>query len=88
VNLKEFYLPDFLEYLVESHRIVAEENNLALTLNAAHLNIENVISDSHLMKRILANLLTNAIKYAHQRQFFSKYPMILIPFILKYNILE
>lgn len=66
VNMKQFNLHDFLGYLIESHRLVAEKKSLNLKLDNLRLSIVDLNSDSHLLQRILSNLLTNAIKYSHQ----------------------
>lgn len=66
VNIKRFNLHDFLGYIIESHRLVAEEKSLNLELDNTRLSIEDLDSDSHLLQRILSNLLTNAVKYSNQ----------------------
>ncbi len=66
VNLKRFNFHDFLGFIIESHRLVAEEKSLNLELDNTKLSIEDLDSDSHLLQRILSNLLTNAIKYSNQ----------------------
>lgn len=66
VNLKEFHIIDFLDYIMDSHRMVAQSKNLKLELNRSALSLKTIKSDSQLLQRILSNLLTNAIKYSHQ----------------------
>lgn len=66
VNLKEFHIQDFLDYIIDSHRMVAESKNLKLELNGLPHGLNTINSDSQLLQRILSNLITNAIKYSNQ----------------------
>lgn len=66
VNMNEVYVADFIDFIIDSHRLQAEEKNLSLKANLTELKLKKIKSDAHLLQRILSNLITNAIKYSHQ----------------------
>jgi signal transduction histidine kinase len=66
VNMNEIFVEDFIDFIIESHRLQAEEKKLSLNANLTELKLKIIKSDAHLLQRILSNLITNAIKYSHQ----------------------
>jgi signal transduction histidine kinase len=66
VNMNEVYVADFIDFIIDSHRLQAEEKNLSLKANLTELKLKKIKSDAHLLQRILSNLITNAIKYSHR----------------------
>ncbi|TLU64825.1 hybrid sensor histidine kinase/response regulator [Thalassotalea litorea] len=59
-HIDDFYLGTFLQPICEEFKMMAEEKGLEF-----HANIENVgtRSDKTLLRRVIQNLLTNAIRY-------------------------
>ncbi|WP_394173922.1 PAS domain-containing hybrid sensor histidine kinase/response regulator [Thalassotalea litorea] len=59
-HIDDFYLGNFLNPICEEFKMMAEEKGLRF-----HANIENVgtRSDKTLLRRVIQNLLTNAIRY-------------------------
>lgn len=72
VNLRTVYISDILSFIYESHKLQAVHKGLSMSLDMAQLKMEEVNTDSHLLQRILSNLLTNAIKYSDKGEILMR----------------
>jgi CheY-like chemotaxis protein/two-component sensor histidine kinase len=62
--IESFSLNDILEELEQVHRSLAEEKNITFKVLKRQNDLQ-VLSDRGILKRILGNLVSNAIKYTH-----------------------
>lgn len=65
LNLESLVLPELVNDIVNSHRIIAAEKEVDLQLNV-HGTIQAVRADIGLIDRVIVNLLSNAIKFSPQ----------------------
>ncbi|MGI9286747.1 MAG: hybrid sensor histidine kinase/response regulator [Pseudomonadales bacterium] len=59
-NVETFAVNDVLDKLTEEFSVIAEQRNIELRARSCRLN---VCSDAHLLRRILQNFLSNAMRY-------------------------
>ncbi|GAB3034008.1 hybrid sensor histidine kinase/response regulator [Bowmanella dokdonensis] len=62
VNRQQFALGEILDPLVAEFRLLAQQKGLALRYRPCNLQ---VVSDKKLLRRVLQNLVSNAIRYTH-----------------------
>lgn len=63
VNSEQLKLHSLLQELVSELSLMAESKNITLTLKPRRRIDDNITSDALIIKEIMANLVTNAIKY-------------------------
>ncbi|WP_416305290.1 PAS-domain containing protein [Neptunicella sp. SCSIO 80796] len=62
-NVQDFALDDILQPLVDEFSLQAQQKGLALIYVRSHIYVQ---SDKKLLRRVLQNLLSNAIRYTRQ----------------------
>ena len=66
IEALDFNLPDFLQDVIDSVALAAEEKSITLSLNTDGLRHSNINSDPSRLRQVLLNLLSNAIKFTAQ----------------------
>ncbi|TKB44714.1 hybrid sensor histidine kinase/response regulator [Thalassotalea mangrovi] len=64
-HIEDFYLGTFLQPICDEFRLLAEEKGLRFQANVDNVGTR---SDKTLLRRVIQNLLTNAIRYTEQGQ--------------------
>ncbi|HJZ60971.1 MAG TPA: response regulator, partial [Miltoncostaeaceae bacterium] len=65
VHASEVRLPDVVDYVERSFRLLVEEKGLAFHLELDPALPEMVVTDEQRLQQILRNLLSNAVKFTH-----------------------
>lgn len=71
LKINEFNLPSLVQLTVEELRSLAVQKNLKLETDI-DLQNQQILQDSHYLKRVIVNLLSNAIKFTEQGAIFVK----------------
>lgn len=64
LNLETFDLPNLIKRISDDFTIVAQQKNIEIKVSS-NPNTFSILSDKHLMGRVIENLLSNAIKYSN-----------------------
>lgn len=66
VQLQAVSLADLIFEIIKQYQKLAEEKNLVLKIATRNKTSRPIQTDRALLKRLLSNLISNAIKYTHQ----------------------
>lgn len=62
-KLKEVNLVDFAREIVSQFQIMAEQKKIILSIEKGSVPVGKIVTDSHSLRHIIANLIDNAIRY-------------------------